>query len=55
MTARWWRVECTGDVREVYSVLAETEEEAMAGWAGGTLEVSEASSVEPVSARADDR
>lgn len=45
-----WKVECTGDVREVYQVEAETEDEAMAGWAEGRLVNSEADSVEPVSA-----
>jgi hypothetical protein len=45
-----WRVECTGEVREVYIVEAETKEVAMANWSSGTLEISEASSVEAVSA-----
>lgn len=50
----WYRVECTGEVREVYLVEAESAAEAMARWADGDLVLSEASSVEPVSAEADD-
>lgn len=48
----WWDVECTGEVREVYSVQADSAEEAMAKWAEtGILDLQESSSVEPVSAR----
>lgn len=49
-----FRVECTGDVREVYLVEADSEEQAMADWAKGTCIVQESSSVEPVSARLED-
>lgn len=47
-------VECIGEVREVYIVEADSPEDAMARWHEGTLELSEASSVEPVAAREDD-
>jgi hypothetical protein len=49
-----FRVECTGNVREVYLVEAETAEQAMANWADGVCIVQESSSVEPVSARPED-
>lgn len=49
-----WMVECHGDAREVYCVEAETEQEAMDNWASGFLQVSEASSMESVSAVKDD-
>ena len=45
-----YRVECSGDVREVYIVEADSEAEAVENWHAGTLEYSEASSVEGVSA-----
>jgi hypothetical protein len=49
-----YRVECTGDVREVYIVDADSPEEAMENWHAGHLYVSEASGVEPVSAELDE-
>lgn len=49
-----YRVECTGEAREVFLVEADSEEEAMARWADGTSIVLEASSMEPVSARIED-
>ena len=47
-------VECIGEIREVYIVEADSPEDAMARWHEGTLELSEASSVEPVAAREDE-
>lgn len=38
-----WTVECTGNVRELYSVEAETAEEAMANWASGDCFLQESS------------
>ena len=43
-----YRVECKGEVREVYLVEADSADEAMRRWSSGELLVSEASSVEPV-------
>lgn len=48
-----WLVECVGDVREVYSVEADSADDAMARWFQGDLVVSEAEGVEPRSARED--
>lgn len=45
-----YRVECHGDIREVYEVEAASPEEAMKNWSDGTLVSSEAST-EPVSVR----
>lgn len=47
-------VECEGQVREVYAVEADSEQEAMDRWATGNLVIQEAYSVEPVSAEVDD-
>ena len=38
-----WYVECSGDVREVYAVEADTESESLEKWSDGELVVSEAS------------
>jgi len=47
-------VTCEGNVREVYVVQASSRQEAMDRWADGDLWLSEATSVEPVSAELDD-
>jgi hypothetical protein len=44
-----YRVECSGTVRELYVVEADSPEEAMAKWTDGALVLSEAST-SPVSA-----
>jgi hypothetical protein len=49
-----WTVECTGEVRELYTVEADTREEAMANWASGDCFLQESHSVEPISATKDD-
>jgi hypothetical protein len=49
-----WIVEMRGDVRELYSVTADTREEAEANWHNGSLVVSEASSMEVYDVREDD-
>lgn len=47
-----YRVECRGNVREVYMVEADSEEQAMAtAIEKGFCAISEAESVEPVSAQ----
>lgn len=51
MSRQIYRIECTGEVREVYLVEAESEEEARAEWAEGELIVQESIGVEPVSVR----
>lgn len=43
-----YRVECHGEVREVYVVEASSPEEARERWHTGDLVLSEAFSVEPV-------
>ena len=45
-----YRVEMQGECREIYDVEADSEEEAMANWSSGILWLSEATSMEPVSA-----
>jgi hypothetical protein len=47
-------VELRGDVREVYSIEAESADEAAANWHTGHLEISEASGMELVDVREDD-
>lgn len=42
MTMKNFTVELTGQVREVYTVQAETAEEAEENWFNGVLEISEA-------------
>jgi hypothetical protein len=49
-----YTVECRGEARELYTVEADSEEEAMAKWAEGDCYLTEVSSAEPVSARRDD-
>jgi hypothetical protein len=49
-----YRVECVGEVREVYMVEADSEEEAVANWSNGALYLSEASSMEGISAELED-
>lgn len=51
---RDYRVECQGEVREVYIVRASSPEDAMARWHEGDLAVSEAYGVDAVSAEVDD-
>jgi hypothetical protein len=46
-----YRVECEGNVREVYLVDAASAEEARERWHEGDLVLSEAYAVEPVSVR----
>jgi len=46
-----YSVEMVGECREVYDVEADSEEEAMANWASGYHVITEASGMEPVSAR----
>jgi hypothetical protein len=46
-----WRVEMSGEAREVYDVEADSEEEAKAHWSDGDLVISEVFGVEPVSAK----
>lgn len=46
-----YEVECQGEVREVYIVEAPDEETAIRDWHTGRLKISEASSVESVSAQ----
>lgn len=43
-------VEMEGNVREVYEVEADSEAEAMRGWAGGSLVIQESFGCEAVSA-----
>lgn len=49
-----YRVEVTGEVRELYVVEADSPEEAMANWHLGTHVLSEAQTMEPVSAELED-
>jgi len=49
-----YRVECEGQVREVYVIDADSPEDAMARWAEGHLQVQESHSVEPVRADLDE-
>jgi hypothetical protein len=46
-----WLVEMHGEVRELYSVEADTEENAIEHWSDGVLVLSEASSMEIYSIR----
>lgn len=48
-----YRVECRGQVREVYLVEASSEEEARKNWCEGELLISEANDVWPESAELD--
>ena len=43
-----YRVECTGDVREVYHVEAESEEDALERWHEGECVLMETTFSEPV-------
>jgi hypothetical protein len=45
-----YHVKCRGQVDETYAIEADTEAEAMGRWADGTLVISEAWDVGPVSA-----
>jgi hypothetical protein len=47
-------VELRGECREVYTVTADTEEEARSMWYCGTLYVSEADGMEVVSVKLDE-
>lgn len=47
-------VEVHGDVRELYTVEADSEAEAMENWHTGDIFLTETSSAGPVSARMDD-
>lgn len=49
--SKWWQVEVSGDVRELYDVQADSEEEAMANWQDGIHVLTEVTSSEPVSAK----
>lgn len=50
----YYLVELRGESREVYSVEADSVEEAREKWEDGTLEIQESSSVEVYSVREDD-
>lgn len=49
-----YRVEMTGEVREVYLVEADSEQDAMNRWMDGECLVQETLGAEPVSARLED-
>ena len=49
-----WTVEVIGESRELYTVEAETEEEALANWPSGDMYLQETSSAAPVRATRDD-
>jgi len=50
-----WTVECRGEARELYTVEADTEEEAMRKWHTGDCFLTEVSSCEPISATEDEQ
>lgn len=49
-----YTVECRGDARELYTVEANSEEEAMRLWHTGDCFLTEVSGSEPISAKRDD-
>lgn len=50
----WYRVEVIGESREIYSIQAESADDAMERWHEGTQEILEVTSAESVSAMLDE-